>query len=176
MMRNTTSSGSVCAIPQSAEPTPNSTRQTRYTRFCPKRRARNPVSGMTMTVAMTNPVVTQVICSTVTPSDPMRCGTATLTIDASIAPISVPNVIETVTSHLLTGGRSACTAGSVIVPAVIASFHGTQKAERRTQNLEKSRVFFAVYVLHFAFFIQVFLPRPLHQLANIPPPVLHVVL
>ena len=37
----------------------------------------------------------------------MRCGTATLTIDASIAPISVPNVIETVTSHLLTGGRRA---------------------------------------------------------------------
>ena len=62
---------------------------------------------MTMTVAITKPVVTHVTCSTVTPSDPMRCGTATLTIDASIAPISVPNVMDTVTSHLLTGGRSA---------------------------------------------------------------------
>ena len=62
---------------------------------------------MTMTVAITKPVVTHVICSTVTPSEPMRCGTATLTIDASIAPISVPKVIDTVTSHLLTGARSA---------------------------------------------------------------------
>ncbi len=35
------------------------------------------------------------------------CGRATLTIDESIVPISVPNVIETVTSHLLTGGRAA---------------------------------------------------------------------
>src|SRR6266849_8077734 len=61
---------------------------------------------MTMTVAITNPVVTHVICSTVTPREPMRWGTATLTIDASIAPISVPKVIESVTSHLLTGGRS----------------------------------------------------------------------
>src|SRR5574342_1100434 len=67
-------------------------------------RDRNPVSGMTMTVAITNPVVTHVICSTVTPSEPVRCGTATLTIEASIAPMSVPNVIDSVTSHLLTGG------------------------------------------------------------------------
>src|SRR5256885_16912207 len=67
---------------------------------------------MTMTVAMTKPVVTQVICSIVTPSDPVRCGTATLTIDASIAPISVPKVIDTVTSHLLTGSRSS----RVVVP------------------------------------------------------------
>jgi hypothetical protein len=74
-----------------------------------------------MTVAITNPVVTQVTCSTVTPSDPMRCGTATLTIDASMAPIRVPNVIDTVTSHLLTGGRSArAVCGRAIVPAVIA--------------------------------------------------------
>ena len=87
------------------------TRQAMYTRFCPKRRARNPVSGMTMTVAMTKPVVTHVTCSTVTPRDPMRWGTATLTIEASMAPISVPNVIETVTSHLLTGLRSGVAVG-----------------------------------------------------------------
>src|SRR5689334_12767100 len=73
-----------------------------------------------MTVAITKPVVTHVICSTVTPNEPMRCGTATLTIDASIAPISVPNVIEIVTSHLLTGARAAGAAGRVMVPAVIA--------------------------------------------------------
>src|SRR5438874_3566338 len=73
---------------------------------------------MTMTVAITNPVVTHVICSTVTPSDPVRCGTATLTIDASIAPISVPNVIETVTSHLLTGGRAGVGIAPFIVVAV----------------------------------------------------------
>src|SRR5262249_23154550 len=66
-------------------------------------RARNPVSGMTMTVAMTKPVVTHAICSTVAPSADCRCGTATLTIDASIAPISVPKVTDSVTSHLLTG-------------------------------------------------------------------------
>ena len=71
-----------------------------------------PVSGMTMTVAMTKPVVTHVICSMVTPSEPVRCGTATLTIEASIAPISVPKVIDTVTSHLLTGLRSC----RVVVP------------------------------------------------------------
>src|SRR5579872_1930291 len=79
---------------------------------------------MTMTVAITNPVVTQVTCSTVTPSDPMRCGTATLTIDASIAPISVPKVIDNVTSHLLTGLRSrsdvAPPAVRAMLPAVIA--------------------------------------------------------
>src|SRR5947207_15559376 len=73
---------------------------------------------MTMTVAMTKPVVTQVICSTVTPSDPVRWGTATLTIDASIAPISVPKVIETVTSHLFTGARCAGIIGAAITPVV----------------------------------------------------------
>ena len=33
------------------------------------------------------------------------CGIATDTIDVSMAPMSVPNVIETVTSHLLGLGR-----------------------------------------------------------------------
>src|SRR4051795_8092732 len=69
---------------------------------------------MTMTVAMTKPVVTQVTCSTVTPRAPVRCGTATFTIEASMAPISVPKVIDTVTSHLLTGFRSV---GAVAPPA-----------------------------------------------------------
>ena len=75
---------------------------------------------MTMTVAMTKPVVTQVICSIVTPREPVRCGTATLTIDASIAPMSVPKVIDTVTSHLLTGLRSGDAAGSATPLAVAA--------------------------------------------------------
>ena len=45
------------------------------------------------------------ISSTVAPSAP-ECGMATLTIDESIAPISVPKVIDMVTSHLLTGARA----------------------------------------------------------------------
>jgi len=61
---------------------------------------------MTTTVARTKPVDTQVISSTVAPTAPRRCGTATFTIDESIAPISVPKVTLTVTSHLLTGGRA----------------------------------------------------------------------
>src|SRR5438067_3773413 len=96
---------------------------------------------MTMTVAMTKPVVTHVICSTVTPSEPVRCGTATLTIEASMAPISVPKVIDTVTSHLLTGLRSpvvvAPPAAMDMVPAVISgsplilSAGGSEGRERR---------------------------------------------
>ena len=69
---------------------------------------------MTMTVAIAKPVVTQVISSTVAPSDPDRCGTATLTIDASIVPISVPKVMQTVTSHLLVGARVATDDGSAV--------------------------------------------------------------
>src|SRR5262245_36337863 len=64
---------------------------------------------MTTTVAITNPVVTQVISSTVAPSDPVRCGVATATIDVSIAPIKVPNVTDSVTIHLLTGARAGAT-------------------------------------------------------------------
>ena len=63
------------------------------------------MSGITSTVAMTKPVVTQVISSTVAPSAPRMCGVATSTIDESMAPISVPKVTESVTSHLFTGGR-----------------------------------------------------------------------
>ena len=54
------------------------------------------MSGITTTLAITKPVVTQVISSIVAPTAPRRCGIATLTIDASMAPISVPNVTETV--------------------------------------------------------------------------------
>ena len=64
------------------------------------------MSGMTTTVAITKPVVTQVISSTVAPSEPVRCGVATVTIDVSMAPMSVPNVTDKVTSHLLTGARA----------------------------------------------------------------------
>ena len=52
MTRKMTSSGSVCAIPHNADPTTNRTSDARYTRFWPKRRARNPVSGITITVAI----------------------------------------------------------------------------------------------------------------------------
>ena len=68
---------------------------------------------MTTTVAMTKPVVTQVISSTVEPSAPRRCGVATATIDVSIAPISVPKVTDSVTSHLFTGGRSGTLWGTL---------------------------------------------------------------
>ena len=64
------------------------------------------MSGITITVAMAKPVVIQVISCTVAPTAPRMCGSATLTIDASMAPISVPKVTETVTSHLLVGGRA----------------------------------------------------------------------
>src|SRR6185503_5409358 len=47
---------------------------------------------------------------TVAPTAPRMCGSATLTIDASMAPISVPNEIESVTSHLFTAGRAGSSA------------------------------------------------------------------
>src|SRR5512146_619941 len=58
-----------------------------------------------MTVAIAQPVEIQVISWIVAPTAPRMCGRATLTMEASIAPISVPNVTETVTSHLLAPGR-----------------------------------------------------------------------
>src|SRR5260370_28248651 len=78
-----------------------------YTRFWPKRRPRNAVRGMTTTFAMMYPVLIQVISCTVAPSVPIMWGSATATIDESIAPMSVPNVIDTVTSHLFGFGRAA---------------------------------------------------------------------
>ncbi len=49
------------------------------------------------------------------------CGSATLTIEESIAPISVPNVIETVTSHLLGFGRATRRAvGGAVSEGLIA--------------------------------------------------------
>src|SRR6185312_3347978 len=73
-------------------------------------RPRNAVSGITMTVAMTKPVEIHVISSSVAPTEPRMCSMATFTMDESMAPISVPNVTDTVTSHLLTGLRA--TAGA----------------------------------------------------------------
>src|SRR5580700_9899283 len=61
---------------------------------------------MTTTFAMMYPVLIQVISCTVAPSDPIMCGSATATIDESIAPMRVPKVIDTVTSHLLGLGRA----------------------------------------------------------------------
>jgi len=74
-----------------------------YSRFCPTRRPMNAVSGITRTVATTNAVEIQAISSSVAPTEPRMCVSATLTIEASIAPIRVPKLTETVTSHLLTG-------------------------------------------------------------------------
>src|SRR3954462_5989231 len=62
---------------------------------------------MTMTLASAKPVATQVISSVVAPTPAFKCGTATLTIEASIVPMRVPKVIEMVTNHLLVGGRGA---------------------------------------------------------------------
>lgn len=58
-------------------------------------------------MATTKPVEIQVISSSVAPTEPRMCVSATLTMLASMAPISVPKLTETVTSHLLTGLRSA---------------------------------------------------------------------
>ena len=44
---NTTSAVSVLDSPQAAEPTVNSASETRYTRLAPKRRAAQPVTGIT---------------------------------------------------------------------------------------------------------------------------------
>jgi hypothetical protein len=67
---------------------------------------------MTRTVATTKPVEIQVISSSVAPTAPRMWVRATLTMLASMAPIKVPKLTETVTSHLLTGSRSsAATAG-----------------------------------------------------------------
>src|SRR5579885_1821614 len=62
---------------------------------------------MTMTLAMMNRVETQVISSTVAPSEPRKCGIATLMIEESMVPINVPNVTDRATIHLLGGGRAA---------------------------------------------------------------------
>ena len=64
--------GSERASPHNAEPITNSASENMYTRFCPNVRPRNAVNGITMTVAITKPVVTQVISSTVDPSAPRR--------------------------------------------------------------------------------------------------------
>ena len=58
---------------------------------------------MTSTVAIAKPVLIQVISCTVAPTAPRICGSATLTIEASIAPISVPNVTDSATIHLRWG-------------------------------------------------------------------------
>ncbi len=83
---------------------------------------------MTTTVAMTNPVVTQVISSTVAPSEPDRCGVATATIEVSMAPINVPKVTERVTNHLLTGARAGAYAK---VPAAALTTAPPRHGERR---------------------------------------------
>ena len=111
--RKATIIGNERARPHRAEPTTNSASENMYTRFWPKVRPRNAVNGITMTVAITKPVVTQVISSTVEPSAPRRCGVATATIEVSSAPISVPNVTDRVTSHLFTGLRAAAATGGI---------------------------------------------------------------
>src|ERR1035438_4076520 len=80
-------------------------------RFWPKRRPRKAFSGITTTFAMMYPVLIQVISWKVAPSVPIMWGSATATIDESIAPMSVPNVIDTVTSHLFGLGRGTRSAG-----------------------------------------------------------------
>src|SRR5450432_1217856 len=60
---------------------------------------------------MMYPVEIQVISCTVEPSDPIMCGMATLTMDESMAPISVPKVIDSVMSHLFGFGRARRSGG-----------------------------------------------------------------
>src|ERR1700722_10255472 len=60
---------------------------------------------------MMYPVLIQVISCTVAPRVPIMCGRATATIDESMAPMSVPKVIDTVTSHLFGLGRAIARRG-----------------------------------------------------------------
>src|SRR5512138_216322 len=73
-----------------------------------------------ITVAIAKPVVTQVISWSVAPTAPRMWGSATFTIDALIAPMSVPNVTEIVTSHLFVAGRAGAAAGKVATAVLIA--------------------------------------------------------
>ena len=57
-------------------------------------------------------------------------GSATATIDESIAPMRVPNVIDTVTSHLLGLGRAARRADAI--------------GEARAEGVEAAVVIFAL--------------------------------
>ena len=76
---------------------------------------------MTMTVAIAKPVEIQVISWTVAPTAPRIWGSATLTIEESIAPMSVPKVTDTVTSHLLVAGRAGATGKATAVAELIAA-------------------------------------------------------
>src|SRR5580704_17667360 len=87
---------------------------------------------MTTTFAMMYPVLIQVISCTVAPSVPIMCGSATATIDESIAPMRVPNVIDTVTSHLFGLGRAI-------------------RIALTTDELEKEAALLAMGVAQFAF-------------------------
>src|SRR5690349_10924521 len=114
MARKSTSEGRSHANPHRNEPTTKSARHARYTRFWPKSRPKKAVSGITITVAMTKPVVAQVISCTVAPTALRSWGIATLTMDESMAPMRVPNVTDSVTSHLLVGARAGmATPGAV---------------------------------------------------------------
>src|ERR1700722_7096249 len=83
---------------------------------------------------MMYPVEIHVISCTVEPSVPIMCGSATLTIDESMAPISVPKVMETVTSHLFGLTRAARwgrTAASSEVPEAMGRpFYATPRGAR----------------------------------------------
>src|ERR1700722_2755730 len=72
---------------------------------------------------MMYPVEIQVISCTVEPRVPIMCGMATLTIDESMAPISVPKGMERVMTHLLGAGRARRSGGraesSVMLVAMV---------------------------------------------------------
>src|SRR4051812_30625422 len=65
---------------------------------------------MTRTIAMMYEVVTQVISSTVAPTEPRMCGIATLTMDESMVAMSEPKAIDRATTHLFTTGGEYGTA------------------------------------------------------------------
>jgi len=92
-----------------------------YTRFWPKKRPRNAVSGITTTVAMTNPVVIQVISWMVAPTAPRTWGSATFTMDESMVPMSVPKLTEIVTSHLFVAVRVGAPARGKAAAAVLTA-------------------------------------------------------
>src|SRR3954466_6007870 len=100
-------------------------------------RPKKPVSGITITVAIAKPVLIQVISWTVAPTAPRICESATLTIDASIAPISVPKVTEIATIHFrfdvlvfAVAGIADVGVASALMNADLARLRGTDRRRR----------------------------------------------
>ena len=65
------------------------------------------MSGITITCAIANEVAIAAISSSEAPIEPRICGSATLTMERSIVAMIAPKLIDTATSHLLSGARAS---------------------------------------------------------------------